>query len=102
GAGPGVGEISGEAVGHQIAYGVCICDDETLEAECPAQHIDEQPAVAGRGNPVEVHVRGHHVPGAGLERGPERRQVDVPQLGVGEVDLVVVATADRGAVPGEV
>ena len=34
---------------------------------------------------VEVHVRRHHVAGAGLDRGPERREVDVPQLGVGEV-----------------
>ena len=31
----------------------------------------------------------------------ERREVDVPQFGIGQVDLVVVATADRRPVAGE-
>jgi hypothetical protein len=42
------------------------------------------------------------VPGSGFDGCLERGQVDVPQLGVGEVDLVVVAPAQRGAVAGEV
>ena len=54
------------------------------------------------GTPFEVHVGGHHVAGTGLDRRLERREVHVPELGVGQVDLVVVAPTERGPVTGEV
>ena len=41
-------------------------------------------------------------PGAGLDRRDERREVGVPEFGVGQVDLVVVASAQRSAVAGQV
>ena len=102
--GPGgrIGQVGGEAVGDQAADRVGVADHEPLEAEGPAQHVGEQPPVPGRGDAVERHVRRHHVARAGLDRGLERRQVDVPQLGVREVHLVVVAAAERPAVPREV
>ena len=42
------------------------------------------------------------LPGAGLDRRLERREVHVPELGVGQVDLVVVAPTERAPVAGEV
>ena len=102
GAGTRVGQVGGEAVGEQVAHGVGVADHETVEPPGLAQHLGEQPPVAGGRDAVEVHVAGHHVARAGLDRGHERREVDVPQLGVGQVDLVVVAAAEGVAVAGEV
>ena len=89
-------------MGDEVPNGVGVAHDEALEAPRVAQHLGEQPAAARRRNPVEVHVGGHHVAGAGVDRRLERREVHVPELGVGEVDLVVVAPTERGAVAGEV
>ena len=83
-------------------HGVGIRDDEAVEAHLAAQHLGEQPAVGGGGNAVEVHVCAHDVGRTGLDSGAERREVDVPQLGVRDVGFFVVATAARRAVPGEV
>ena len=91
-----------EAVRAQVVHGLGVADDEAVEAPGPAQHLGQQPVVSGGRYAVEVHVGGHDVPGAGFDGRLERGQVDVPQLGVGQVDLVVVAPAQRGAVPGEV
>ena len=98
----GVGQVGGEAVRLQAAGGVGVADHEALEAPEVAQHLGEEPAVAGGRDAVEVHVRRHHVAGARLDRRAERREVGVPQLGVGQVHLVVVTPAERGAVPREV
>ena len=102
--GPGarIGQVRGEAVRREVADRVGVADGEALEAERIPQHVGEQPPVAGRGNPVEGHVGRHDVAGAGRDSRREGRQVDVPQLGIGEVDLVVVAATERGAVAGEV
>ena len=54
----------------QVAHGVGVADDEPVEAPGPAQHIGEQPAVAGGRDAVEVHVRRHDVAGAGLDAPP--------------------------------
>jgi hypothetical protein len=89
-------------VGDQVADGVGVADHEALEAPGVAQHLREQPVAGRRGNAVEVHVRGHHVARPGLDRGLERREVDVPQLVVRQVDLVVIAATERGPVPAEV
>lgn len=78
-----------------------VTDDETLEAPRLSQHLGEQPAVAGGRDAVEVHVGGHDVAGTGLDRRPERREIDVPEFGIGEIDLVVVTTSERRAVAGE-
>ena len=86
----------------QVAHGVRVADHEPLEPPGPAQHLGEQPAVAGRRDTVEVHVGRHHVAGTCLDRRLERREVHVPELGVGQVDLVVVTPTEGGAVPGEV
>ena len=98
----GIGQVLGEAVGEQVVHRVGVADHEALEPPGPAEHIGEQPAVARRRDAVEGHVGGHDVAGAGLDRGLERREVDVPELGVGDVDLVVVAATEGGAVAGEV
>ena len=100
--GGSVGQVGGEAVRLQAAGGVGVAHHEPLEAPELAQHLGEEPAVAGGGDAVERHVRRHHVAGARLDGRAERREVGVPQLGVGEVDLVVVTPAERGAVPREV
>src|SRR3546814_19951561 len=57
--------------------------------------------IAGRQHAIERHVRAHDVAGAGVDRGLERRQIDVPQFAVGQLDLIVVTTAERRAVTGE-
>ena len=54
------------------------------------------------GYSVQIHVGGHHIARAGVDRSFERWKVCVPEFGVGQVDLVVVAPTERGAVTGEV
>ncbi len=98
----GVGEVGGEAVGDQAAHGVGVADHEAVETPLLPEHLGEQPAVAGGGHPVEVHVRRHHVAGSGGQRRLERREVHVPELVVGQVDLVVVPAAEGCPVTGEV
>ena len=80
--------------------GVGVRDDETVEAELVPQHVGEQPAVARGGHAVEVHVGAHDVAGSRVDASLERGEVDVPQLGVGDVGVVVVTPADRRPVPG--
>ena len=97
-----IGEVGGEAVRLQAPGRVGVAHHEALEAPEVAQHLGEEPAVAGGRDAVECHVRRHHVAGARLDGRPERREVGVPQLGVGQVHLVVVTSPERGAVPREV
>ena len=89
-------------MGHEVADRVGVADDKALKPEHPAQDLGEQPAVPGRRDAVEIHVARHDVARPGLQRRRERREVHIPQLGVGEVDLVVVTPAERRAVAGEV
>ena len=98
----GIAQIRGEAVGDETPDHVGVAHHEALESPGLAQHLGEQPSVAAGGNTVQAHVRGHHVSGAGVDRRLERREVDVPEFGVGQVDLVVVAPTERGSVPGHV
>ena len=90
----GVGQVGCEAVGHQVANGVGVAHHEALESPRATEHFSEEPSVTGRGDAVQVHVCGHDVAGTRPDRSLERRQVDVPELGVGQVDLVVVPPAE--------
>ena len=87
---------------HETPNGVGVTHHEALEPPRVAQHLGEQPPTARCRNSVQVHVGGHHVAGTSRDRRLERREVHVPELGVGEVDLVVVAPTERGPVTGEV
>ena len=69
-----------------------------LKPELTAQHVADQATVGGARHTADADVRGHDVAGPRLDRGGERRQVDVAQLALGDVYLVVVAPAQRGAV----
>ncbi len=59
-------------------------------------------AIAGGGDVVEVHVGAHEGGDAGVARGFEGREIDVPHQLFGDVGGVVVAAAVGGAVSGEV
>jgi hypothetical protein len=73
--GRGVGQVGRETVRGQVAHRLGVTDHEALEAPELAQHLGEQPVVAGRRDAVQVQVRGHDSAGAGVHRGFERRQV---------------------------
>ena len=93
GAGAGVGQIGGEAWVTRLRTALA-----SLTTKPSNPHASRSTSVNSHGcrgrDAVQVHVGGHHVAGARLDRRLERREVDVPQLGVGQVDLVVVAPAD--------
>jgi len=101
-AGAGVGEVGGEVLRRQRPDGVGVADHPAVEAEVVAEDVGEQPPVAGGRDAVEVHVRAHDVAGTGLDGRAERWQVDVVELGVGDVGVLVVASAARRAVASEV
>ena len=102
GARAGVRVVGGEVLRGQRADGVGVADHPAVEAEFVAEDVGHQPPVARGRDAVEVHVGAHDVAGAGLHRGPERRQVDVVKLGVGDLGVVVVAATAGSAVAGEV
>ena len=98
----GVREIFCETVGLEILDGVGVADYEALEAPILAEDVMQQPAVAGGGHVVEIHVGGHGGADTGLDCGVEGREVDVPHLIFRDVGGVIVASAFGGAVSGEV
>src|SRR6201992_1404093 len=81
--------------------GVGVADDEAVEVPGGAKDVVEQPAIAGGGDVVEVHVGAHEGGDAGLFGGFEWRKVDVPHELFGDVGSVVIAAAVGGAGSGE-
>ncbi len=90
-----------ELVRQQIVRGARVGHDKAREAPGVAEHVGQQPAVARRGRAVEAHIRAHDVASARVDGSLERLEIDVPQFAVGQVDLIIVSPAQRGAIASE-
>ncbi len=100
---PGRGApIPGQPVVHQLGDGVPVTHDEAVEAPLLPQDPGHQLPVRRGRDSVQVAEGRHEGDDTGLQGRPERREVDVAQLPLGDVGGVVVLPALAGAVPGEV
>ena len=75
-----------------------VADDEAVELPLVAEHPGERERVGRAGHAVDGVERAHERPRAGLERRPERREIDRAQGPLREVHGVVIAAPLRRAV----
>ena len=97
----GVFQVFGDAVVDHLVDGGVVGDDESVEAQLPAQQVGHQVAASRRRNGVVVVERGHDRCRSGVQRGPVGREIDLAERAFGHVYRVVVAPCLRGAVGGE-
>jgi hypothetical protein len=98
----GLRVVRRDAVGEQFVDAGPVRGHDAVEAPLVAKHAREQARIRHRGQAVH-HVEGrHHGFRARIHRGLEGREVEVAQVGRGDVGGVVVAPALRGAVAHEV
>ena len=93
-----IGLIGRDAVGQQLPDRLVVADDEAVELPLVAKHLGERERVGRGGHAVDGVERAHDVSRAGLERGPERREVDGAQGLLREVHGIVIAAPLRRAV----
>ncbi len=98
----GVRPVSGVALGHQVPHPQRVAYHESAESPCIAQQVPQQKAARRGWHVVEVHVGAHDASHPGFDGRAEGRQMDVEQLGVGQVHGVVVAPPLRSPVAGKV
>ena len=98
----GVLEVAGHSVLHQFADGVEVAHHRPGEPPLLPQHRAQQEGVAGARHAADLVERAHGRIGPGVERRLERRQVDVAQRALRDVDRVVVAAGFGGPVAGVV
>ena len=80
-----------------LADAVPVADDDAVEAPLALEHVAQQVAVRVHRHAVDVVEGRHHAEHAGLDRGPERPQVQVAQGVLADRHGVVVAAARRTA-----
>lgn len=98
----GIVSVLGEAMGLQALDGVGVGDDKAFEAPLVSEDIGEEPVVASGGHIIEVHVGRHDGCCTGVDGGVEWFQIDVLELGIGDVGGVVIAASLGSTVSGEV
>ena len=79
-----------------------VANDESVEAPLVAEHVGEQPAVAGCGNTVDDVERSHNALRTGFDGSLIGGEIVVIHTPMTHVDRVVVATCFRSSVEGEV
>ena len=97
----GLGAVGRDAVGDELVDRRPVRHHEAGKAPLIAQDAGEEPRVRRRRHAVQRVEGAHDGVGSGLDRGTERRQEDIAELGRRDVGRVVVAPAGGGAVAGE-
>ncbi len=90
-----------EAVGDHLGYGRVVGDDKAVPSPHAAEHVSEQPAVGCGGDAVDGVERGHETARTCLGACLVGGEIFVEHALAAHVDGVVVASAFRRAVEGE-
>jgi hypothetical protein len=95
-------EVRGDAVVDQSANGVVVTDDDSTEAQVPAQPCPKQSGIGSHRNTRKIVEGGHDGGHAGGDRGGKRGQMHLVHRALGDVDGGIVASGGDGTVGAEV
>ena len=86
----------------QSANGVVVTDDDSTEAQVPAQPCPKQSGIGSHRNTRKIVEGGHDGGHAGGDRGGKRGQMHLVHRALGDVDGGIVASGGDGTVGAEV
>ncbi len=91
-------EIGGKAVCDQFAHRVIVAQDHALEIPLLAQHLAQRKGIRRRRDAADLVECRHNAGGSLVDRCPERREKDIAQRSLRDVDRVIVLACLRGAI----
>ena len=97
----GIGWIFGKAVSYQISHGEGVTHYEALKIPSVAENVCQEESIACSRYAVEIHIGAHDCARSGFNGRMEGREVDVPELLIGDVGRIIITSTIGGAITRE-